>query len=308
LKVSGCRDIHGTVAKLGLSALILLPAILHPATGRADSAPDAKIGAWTAERRLALAAATEQAALTRGIRGGFVAVDLTLGASLLLGLAFETDAATSRDDEALAVGVSAIWLGGGLASIYLDDHDRGQALAATALLAGLGTGSLGLAFSGEWRRQSGEIFLSDRRHDGFLIAGVALGATAAALAVDDLVHPIVSPSRMSRDHARIATPARRERISVPELEAIERRLRRSTTPTSRWLLMSPLLVGAAVVAGRGAVEEHDGEQTLDFVLAGGLAAQGLLVALMPVRRHLKVYDRQAHVGLGPAGIQVNGRF
>ncbi len=266
---------------------------------------------WTPARQKALATSLEKSP-TKGMveHLTFGLLDTALGTSLLI--AAGTEPTSSRDDETALVGVASIWLVGGVTSLALRDSDYAPTVASVSFLAGLGTGSLALAYSGEWKDKDGEVTLSDRRHDGFLITGIAMYATALGLIIDRARHRPSSPQKLWKHHQSMQDKARRFPATPLELNDIERDLRRADAPTSSWLLAAPLFLGTAALVTSGVAEDDHSEATLDYIMAGTLALAGLGVGILsdndPARDYRNRLKPSVELVLTPTSMGIAGRF
>jgi hypothetical protein len=202
---------------------------------------------------------------------------LLAGMGVTLGLVVYDSGPEGKLSTGLAYGTSLIWTAGGVASLVMgDDHQYAGTTASVAGLAGVGVGLGAIAFEGGGRGVDGTV-LSNQVHAGPLSAGLALSATAGVLLADRLRHPPTSTARLQSDNRKLAARSKRKELSRQEVAQIEESFRRSSTPTSTWILVSPMLLGAAGNVVGYALEDDDGEADLHLAMGGFLAVEALLL-------------------------------
>lgn len=242
---------------------------------------------------------------------------LLAGTGVALGAAVLDSGPTGNLSRGLAYGTSLLWTAGGVASLVMgDEHQYAGTTASVAGLAGLGVGLGAIAFEGGGRGVNGEV-LSSQVHAGPLIAGLALSATAGVLLADRLQHPPTSPARLKSDYRRIAQRSKRQELSRNDVAEIEGNFRRSSTPTSAWILVSPMLLGAAGNFVGYALEEEDGEADLHLAMGSFLAIEALLMGGLssvlgtPFSQYqdkLKEAGLEVQLSPTPGGLSLSGTF
>ncbi|KYF52026.1 hypothetical protein BE08_44830 [Sorangium cellulosum] len=205
---------------------------------------------------------------------------------------------------AWATGSTAL-LAGGIAALAAPETYRLQILGTAGLLS---QGSLWLGFALHDSRTLSRmtpIALSA----GYYVSGALSGLN---LALSDYT-PV---SRLRADHALVATPAWRARLTGAQVAGIERDLLGTAPAIPNWAIYLPLALGGVAAAAPVLDSELPTEQRLTGVTLGLLTAMWSL-AMMDVDHPAQAYQRdlrRAGLSLAPsgpegtAGLTVSGKF
>ncbi|WP_437877146.1 hypothetical protein [Sorangium sp. So ce513] len=221
--------------------------------------------------------------LLGGVFGG-------IGAVSLAGVIVAGDIDTPRR-LAWATG-SASLLAGGIAAFAAPETYRIQVLGTAGLLS---QGSLWLGFALDDSRtfsRTTPIALSA----GYYLSGALSGLN---LALSDYT-PV---SRLRADHALVATPAWRARLTGAQVAGIERDLLGTAPAIPNWAIYLPIALGGLAAAAPALDSELPAEQRLTGVTLGLLTSMWSF-AMMDVDHPAQAYQRdlrRAGLGLAPSG-------
>lgn len=228
-------------------------------------------------------------------------------AGLASSLAWSADAPQPTDTPlriAFAASSAAI-LAGGLAGLAVPETYRRDTLGTAGLLS---QGSLWLGFAfleDDGLARMTPVALSA----GFYVSGFLAGLN---LALSDYT-PV---SRLRADHALVATPAWRARLSGAQIASIERDLLGTAPAIPNWAVYLPAALGGVVAT----VPAWDGDlpvETRVLSLASGLLNSAWSFALMAHDHPAQSYQqdlRRAGLRVAPsgpdgtAGLTVSGEF
>ncbi|XXY45866.1 hypothetical protein WME91_38270 [Sorangium sp. So ce269] len=225
------------------------------------------------------------------------------GVSLALSLAGEGIDAPTRI--AFAAGSTAM-LAGGLAALAVPETYRPNTLATAGMLW-QGSLSLGIALlDSEAIPRMTFISLSAGNYAAGLLSGLNLALSEYT--------PV---SRLRADHALVATPGWRARLSGAQLASIERDLLGTEPAIPRWAVYLPATLGGVAAAAPVLDPELPAEKRMMSAIFGLLNFTWSLAAMFEPEHPVQAYRRDLRrAGLrvepsgpdGTAGLTVSGNF
>ncbi|WP_437965593.1 hypothetical protein WMF04_39070 [Sorangium sp. So ce260] len=236
--------------------------------------------------------------------GGLGAVGL---AGSVAGLASSEDVSTDGPPLIALASGSATMLAGGIAALALPETYRLPTLSTAGLLSqgGLWLG-IGLALDEDaGLARMTPIALSA----GFYVSGLLSGLNLA-------LSEYTPVSRLRADHALVATPGSRARLSGAQISSIERDLLGTEPAIPNWAIYLPVALGTVAATIPVLDRELPTEERL-FSGTLGLLNTAWLVAMMDRDHPVQSYQRDLRrAGLrvapsgpeGTAGLTVSGKF
>ncbi|WP_437937548.1 hypothetical protein [Sorangium sp. So ce341] len=201
---------------------------------------------------------------------------------------------------------SATLLAGGLATLAVPETYRLNTLTATALLS-QGSVWLGLAF------------LEDDPFARLTPVALSAGCYAAGLlsGLNLALSDYTPVSRLREDHALVATPAWRARLSGAQIASIERDLLGTAPAIPSWAIYLPVALGSVAATVPALDGDLPAEQRMWSLALGLLNATWSLAAMFEREHPAQSYERDLRrAGLraapsgpdGSAGLTVSGTF
>ncbi|MGK3990128.1 hypothetical protein WME99_44200 [Sorangium sp. So ce136] len=293
--------VGAAVARLSLPGSAAAQEALAPGSGEDQSREDA---AQRRERAALLATHYHDAVRLHSMGRGLPILFSGLGGvSLALSLAGEGVDAPTRI--AFAAG-SATLLAGGLGAVAAPETYRLNTLATAGMLS---QGSLWLGFAlldSEATPRMTFISLSAGNYAAGVLSGLNLALSEYT--------PV---SRLRADHALVATPGWRARLSGAQLAGIERDLLGTEPAIPRWAIFLPVALGGVAAAAPALDPELPAEERMTSAIFGLLNATWSLAAMFEPEHPVQAYQRDLRrAGLrvapsgpaGTAGLTVSGKF
>ncbi|KYF72168.1 hypothetical protein BE17_01660 [Sorangium cellulosum] len=225
------------------------------------------------------------------------------GVGLALSLAGEGIDAPTR----IAFTASfATMLGGGLGALAVPETYRLNTLATAGMLS---QGSLWLGFA----------LLDSEAIPRMTFVSLSAGSYAAGLlsGLNLALSEYTPVSRLRADHALVATPGWRARLSGAQLAGIERDLLGTEPAIPRWAIFLPVALGGVAAAAPVLDPELPAEKRVMSALFGLLNSTWSLAAMFEPEHPVQAYQRDLRrAGLrvepsgpdGTAGLTVSGKF
>ncbi|WP_437623940.1 hypothetical protein [Sorangium sp. So ce1151] len=225
------------------------------------------------------------------------------GVSLALSLAGEGIDAPTRI--AFAAG-STTMLAGGLAALAVPETYRPNTLATAGMLS---QGSLWLGFA----------LLDSEPIPRMTLVSLSAGSYATGLlsGLNLALSEYTPVSRLRADHALVATPGWRARLSGAQLASIERDLLGTEPAIPRWAVYLPAALGGVAAAAPVLDPELPAEKQMMSAFFGLLNFTWSLAAMLEPEHPVQAYQRDLRrAGLrvapsgpdGTAGLTVSGKF